>query len=95
MDRKEAVEIIKIERQCVERNTQNECDRDCANCDLLLLDEKIFAAYDMAIAALEEKDHRCSNCRHGDYAQGNVFYCLAHSSFHDGNAYCSEWEEEQ
>lgn len=54
MDRKEAIEIIKIERECVERNTSNECDRDCTNCDLLRADEEIFSAYDMAIEALQE-----------------------------------------
>lgn len=80
MDRKEAIEILK-------KNKPTSDPRRCG--------AELCEAVDMAIAALEEKDHRCSNCRHGDYAQGNVFYCLAHSSFHDGNAYCSEWEEEQ
>ena len=55
MTRKEAIEIIKTERECVERNTQNECDRDCINCDLLRADEEIFSAYDMAIEALEKE----------------------------------------
>ena len=80
MDRKKAIEILK----------KNKPTSDPRRCGVELCE-----AVDVAIAALEEKDHRCNNCRHGDYAQGNVFYCLSHSSFHDGNEYCSEWEAEQ
>lgn len=58
MTREEAAEIIKIERECVERNTSNECDRDCINCDLLRADEEIFSAYDMAIEALQEPERK-------------------------------------
>lgn len=82
MDRKEAIKIIKERYEFWQKHYAEEC-------------KDYGEALGMAIAALEEKDHRCSNCRHGDYAQGNVFYCLAHSSFHDGNECCSEWEEEQ
>ena len=93
MDRKEAIEIIKTERECVARNTQNECDRDCINCDLLRWDEDIFSAYDMAIEALQEKDHRCDNCSNGENA-GVRIYCLLHTSFHRLDEYCSEWRQE-
>ena len=65
MTREEAIEIIKTERECVERNTQNECDRDCINCDLLRADEEIFSAYDMAIEALKEpKIVHCKDCKY-------------------------------
>lgn len=57
MTREEAIRVIKIERQCVERNwTQNNCDRDCINCDLLMPESDIFSAYDIAIKALEQQD---------------------------------------
>ena len=55
MTLKEAIEIIEVERACVKRNTDNKCDRDCINCDLLRTEEEIFAAYDMAIEALEKQ----------------------------------------
>lgn len=52
----EAIEIIEVERACVKRNTDNKCDRDCINCDLLRTEEEIFAAYDMAIESLEKAE---------------------------------------
>ena len=56
MTLEEAIEIIKVERACVKRNTDNKCDRDCINCDLLRTEEEIFAAYDMAIESLEKAE---------------------------------------
>lgn len=50
-----AAEILRNEKKCVERNIAG-CDRDCAKCDLLLPDKDILAAYDTAIALLEERD---------------------------------------
>ena len=43
--------------------------------------------------ALQEQDHRCDNCRNGDFS-GVTIYCLLHSSVHRLDEYCSEWEEE-
>lgn len=56
----------------------------------VLVDE--ISAYDMAIEALQEKDHRCDNCSNGEIA-GVRIYCLLHTSFHRLDEYCSEWEE--
>lgn len=50
MTNERAVEIIQTEKKCVAR--ANICDRDCANCDLVLPEEDILTAYDMAIKAL-------------------------------------------
>ena len=61
MTLKEAIEIIEVERACVKRNTDNKCDRDCINCDLLRTEEEIFAAYDMAIKALENRIPKKTN----------------------------------
>lgn len=49
-----AADILRNEKACVERNIEG-CTRDCANCDLLLPDKDILAAYDTAIAMLEER----------------------------------------
>lgn len=56
------------------------------------LNEQI-KALNMAIEALQEKDHRCDNCSNGENA-GVRIYCLLHTSFHRLDEYCSEWEEE-
>lgn len=50
MTNERAIEIIQTEKKCVAR--ANICDRDCANCHLVLPEEEILAAYDMAILAL-------------------------------------------
>ena len=47
----EAVEIIKTEKKCVLRNMRG-CNRDCGKCDLVLPEESILLAYDMAIRSL-------------------------------------------
>ena len=75
MTREEAIEIIKTERECVERNTQNECDRDCINCDLLRADEEIFSAYDMAIEALQEPERKKGHWE--DFDCGNSYRCTS------------------
>lgn len=45
----EAIKVIQTERECVSRQ---QCDRDCAKCDLVMKDTEIISAYDMAISAL-------------------------------------------
>lgn len=51
MTEKEAIEVIKTEKKCVLRNMRG-CNRDCAHCDLVLPEDDILLAYDMAIRAL-------------------------------------------
>ena len=51
-----AREILETERECVERNDGTNCDRVCANCDLLLPAEEILKAYDTAIEYCREKE---------------------------------------
>jgi hypothetical protein len=48
---KSTIEVLKQEKECVERNIKG-CDRDCANCDLVLPDQKILDGYDFAIGLL-------------------------------------------
>ena len=52
MDKTKALEIIKIEKQCIWRNIHRECDRRCLYCDLIREDSDILEAYDYVIAAL-------------------------------------------
>lgn len=62
----EAIDILKNEIACVKGN-DGKCDRDCFHCDLVLPEEEILEAYDMAINALEdiEPDH-CEDCQEFD-----------------------------
>lgn len=46
MDRIRAAQLMAIERRCVMR--ANECDRDCANCDLVQDDKELIEAFELA-----------------------------------------------
>jgi len=48
---KSTIEVLEQEKECVERNIKG-CDRNCANCDLVLPDQKILDGYDFAIGLL-------------------------------------------
>ncbi len=52
MDCNDAISVLQNEQECVRRQGGQGCDRNCAACDLVLPDEVIMAAYDMALAAL-------------------------------------------
>ena len=55
MTAEQAIEIIENEKRCVNRANQNdECNRDCYNCELVKTDKEILTALDMAIHALEQ-----------------------------------------
>lgn len=53
-----AIFVLETEKKCVLRNIRG-CDRDCMHCDLVLPDEEVLTAFNMAIEALEDdNDHR-------------------------------------
>lgn len=43
------LELLKIERECIERNRKNICDRDCGKCDLVQEDNDLIELYDSLI----------------------------------------------
>ena len=51
MTNTKAISILENEIKCVER--ANRCDRNCANCDLVLEDFEILDAYEKAIHSLK------------------------------------------
>lgn len=56
MEIKEAIEIMKTEAKCVKRNyVENNCDRDCSNCELLIDPSQISNAYTVVISAAEKQ----------------------------------------
>lgn len=46
---KDVIDVIEKERECVRRNHECTCDRDCGKCDLLMETEKILDAYEDVI----------------------------------------------
>ncbi len=64
--REEIIRGLKIERECVSRD----CDRDCANCDIVQEKEWLLSVYDGAIKLLENtgkrtrKEKDCCYCKY-------------------------------
>ena len=46
------IEVLECEKQCVIRNIEKQCNRDCAKCDLLQPDMDIVIAYKYALSVL-------------------------------------------
>lgn len=46
--------IMQNELDCVLRNEAEKCNRDCANCDLVLPTEDVVSAYEVVIKNLEK-----------------------------------------
>lgn len=56
MTNKRAIELLKIERECVNRNNQPfgmNCNRECGKCDLLQNTDELIEMYDFVIDAME------------------------------------------
>lgn len=51
MTKQEVLNGLRIERECVSRN----CNRDCANCDIVQERDWLLEVYDNAIALLSEE----------------------------------------
>ena len=50
------IELLEIEHECILRNSHDDCDRNCADCDLVQDDEELHEMYTDAIALLKEQD---------------------------------------
>ena len=50
ISKQEVLNGLRIERECVSRD----CDRDCANCDIVQEQDWLLLVYDNAIRMLEE-----------------------------------------
>ena len=47
MKRDRIIELLECERQCILRNSDNSCNRDCVNCDLVQDTKELLAMYDI------------------------------------------------
>ena len=53
MTTKRAVELLEIEKECVQR--ANTCGRDCAHCKLVQNDEELIKMYEFVIGFIKSK----------------------------------------
>ncbi len=53
-----ALELLKIERECINRNNQpfgQNCDRKCSKCDLVQNTDELIEMYDFVIEQMKEQ----------------------------------------
>jgi len=50
------IELLGIEHECMLRGAHNDCDRDCANCELVQDDGDLHEMYTDVIALLKEQE---------------------------------------
>lgn len=55
MNTQEAIKLMLNEIVCINTADHNECERDCANCDLVKDTDELLEAYSMAIKSLEKQ----------------------------------------
>ena len=53
MSTEQILKVLKAERECIARQGSDSCDRDCANCSLVLPDTEILEVYDFLIKGYE------------------------------------------
>lgn len=53
MTKDRALELLKIEHECVLRN-ENGCDRNCANCDLVQDTDELLEMYEFVLKIMND-----------------------------------------
>ncbi len=56
MTKERMIELLKIEHECMRRGAHNECDRDCAKCELVQDDRELDEMYTGVVVLLDEKE---------------------------------------
>ena len=50
------IELLEIEHECMLRGSHDDCDRNCADCDLVQNDDELHEMYTDVIAMLNEQE---------------------------------------
>lgn len=89
MTENEAKKYMLIEKECINRD----CDRDCANCDIVQNAEDLNNAYDIAINALEKQIPKKPEYEADGYADGELVYDYAKCPIcgHDFEYVINDW----
>lgn len=53
MNTEQILKVLRAERECIARQGTDSCDRNCANCSLVLPDTEILEVYDFLIKGYE------------------------------------------
>ena len=63
------IELLEIEHECILRNSHDDCDRNCADCDLVQNDGDLHEMYTDVIALLKEQEPKTPIHIHEEYPE--------------------------
>ena len=61
------IELLEIEHECMLRGSHDDCDRNCADCELVQDDDELHEMYTNVIALLKEQEAKCCITDMGAY----------------------------
>lgn len=98
------IELLEIEHECMLRGAHDDCDRNCANCELVQDDGDLHEMYTNVIALLKEKkaeiermkgEGKSPTWKKGKAFCGNCGGCLENkemfSSYHVSSIRFCKW----
>ena len=69
------IELLEIEHKCILRNSHDDCDRNCEDCDLVQDDGDLHEMYTNVIALLKEQEAKPVDLYGKDDWYGLVCVC--------------------
>lgn len=93
------IELLEIEHECMLRNLHDDCDRNCADCDLVQDDGDLHEMYTDVIALLKEHETivRCKDCENGAYvaAPGMLPFVKCGGIDHELDWFCADGRKKE
>lgn len=86
MTHERAIELLKIERECINRNYQpfgKNCDRNCSKCDLVQNPEELLKMYDYVIDAMEKELEQLKEKQNDTNSTAIMMWCVLRSGDDD------------
>ena len=54
------IHLLQVEKECVLRNAEHRCNRDCENCDLCQIDTDLLEMYDAVLNRMYYEKSICA-----------------------------------
>lgn len=92
MTEQRMAELLEIEHECMLRGSHGDCDRDCANCELVQDDGELHEMYTNVIEMVRKQIPMKpkSKARHGAYPQIQHWCATCGTLLHGKQKYCPE-----
>jgi len=94
MTKERMIELLKIEHECMRRGAHNECDRDCAKCELVQDDRELDEMYTGVVALLKEQEAKTGKWIPVTNGRGGLECSICHDyapSYQNGTEYLSKY----